>query len=111
MVGALQEVRPLKRKPLMAEIHRGLREGGCLLLVEATLGSSSLVNNLFAGHRAGRMQGTRSIDGTGETLWGVSQALIPNAFSEEHGLLVRAGFRSVELFFAWYGVSGFIAIK
>ena len=111
MVGALQNVRPLQRTPLMADIHRGLREGGCLLLVEATLGSSSLINNLFATHRTRRIRGARSSDAAGEALWGVSQALIPNAFSEEHDLLVRAGFRSVALFFAWYGVSGFVAVK
>lgn len=111
MVGALQDVRPLHRAPLMADIHRGLRDGGCLLLVEATLGSSSLLNNLFAGHRTKRVRGAGSPDDAGEALWGVSPALVPNAFSEEHDLMVRAGFRSVALFFAWYGVSGFVAVK
>ena len=111
MVGALQDVRPLQRTPLMADIHRGLRDGGCLLLVEATLGSSSLINNLFASHRTGRIRGGRLSDDAGEALWGVSRASIPNAFSEEHDLLVRTGFRSVALFFAWYGVSGFVALK
>ena len=111
MIGGLHAVRPLKRAALMAEIHRGLRNGGCLLLVEATLGLSSLLNNLFAGHRTARLRGASSVDGATDPLWGVAQASIPNAYGEERDFLVRAGFRSVELFFAWYGVSGFIAVK
>jgi hypothetical protein len=51
------------------------------------------------------------MDGAADALWGVSQVSIPNAFCEEWDLLVRAGFHSVDVFFAWYGVSGFIAVK
>jgi tRNA (cmo5U34)-methyltransferase len=46
LVLTLMFVRPLNRERLMRQIYAGMREGGCLLLVEKVLGNGSLFNRL-----------------------------------------------------------------
>ena len=47
LILTLQFIRPLRRDRLIADIYRGLRPQGCLLLVEKVLGEDSLFNRLF----------------------------------------------------------------
>jgi tRNA (cmo5U34)-methyltransferase len=91
-----RELRPLRRTPLIGDVYRGLRDGGCALVIETVRGRNSLLNNLFASHthvpRRDEMAGAGTVD-------------------EEHTLLGQAGFRSVEVFYKRYGVCGLIAVK
>jgi tRNA (cmo5U34)-methyltransferase len=110
MVSTLRTLQPFKRAPLMADIHRGLRDGGCLLVVEQMLGRDSLLNNLFASHGAHRRLDGDLASASGQCE-GRDDRLVPYSFAEEQALLTGAGFRSVEVFFKWYGVCGLIAVK
>src|SRR5262249_20636394 len=47
LVLTLQFIRPLHRNKLVADIYRGLRPQGCLLLIEKVLAEESLFNRLF----------------------------------------------------------------
>lgn len=101
MVGTLQQTHPLQHSPLMAGVYRGLRPGGCVLSVELSRSRDSLLNNLFASHARDRER-TGSCN-TSEAMQGAS------TLNEKYALL--ADFRSVEIFYKQYGLSGLVAIK
>lgn len=112
LVLTLMFVRPLNRERLMAEIYRGLNENGCLLLVEKVLGDGSLFNRLFIeryyAYKKRKGYSELEISQKREALENI---LIPYRLQENRDLLLRAGFREVEVFFKWYNFAGFVAVK
>jgi tRNA (cmo5U34)-methyltransferase len=111
MVSTSRTVHPFRRVPLIEDVHRGLRAGGCALVVEHVRGRDSLLNNLFATHARER---ARSAQGGGvphEFRHSNEELLIASSLNEECELLCLGGFRSVEVFYKWYGVCGLIAVK
>jgi tRNA (cmo5U34)-methyltransferase len=112
LVLTLQFIRPLNREHLMADIHRGMRENGCLVLVEKVLGEDSLFNRQFIkyyyDHKKRRGYSEIEITRKREALENV---LIPYKLFENRDLLLRCGFRHVEVFFKWYNFCGVMAVK
>lgn len=111
MVQSLGLARPLNRAALIADVRRGLNDAGCLLLIEPVRGRNSLFNNLFARHRVARRahprrepQFTRPRD-PGPDLEAIY------TLEDTRDLLLQAGFRSIEVFFEWYGTCGIAAMK
>lgn len=102
MVLTLANARPIRRAALLADIHEGLNEGGCLLLVEPIRATSSLFNNLFARHLRERQP---AIDHEPP---GCAAA---DTRQEICDALAQAGFREIEIFFEWYGGCGIAALK
>lgn len=103
--------RRVDQSALFAEVLRGLNDGGCLLLVAPVRGQDSLFNNLFARHRIERQYQASQ-----------NRAPIPPrdhwedfaSASTRHELrraLLRARFRSVDVFFEWYGTCAMAALK
>jgi tRNA (cmo5U34)-methyltransferase len=41
----------------------------------------------------------------------LENVLIPYRLQENRDLLLKAGFREVEVFFKWYNFAGFVAVK
>lgn len=109
MVSTSRSLRPFRRVPLINDVHRGLRDGGCALVVEHVRGRDSLLNNLFATHARERQR-----SGSGappDSSHSSDDLLLASSLNEECELLSLGGFRSVEVFCKWYGLCGLIAIK
>jgi tRNA (cmo5U34)-methyltransferase len=112
MVLTLQFIRPLRRDRLIADIYRGLRPQGCLLLVEKVLGEESLFNRLFIKY----YYDMKRRNGYSETeiaqkREALENVLIPYKLLENRELLLRTGFKAVDVFFKWYNFCGIVAVK
>jgi tRNA (cmo5U34)-methyltransferase len=108
----LQFIRPLNRTKLLETIHRGMRDNGCLILVEKVLGDSSTFNRLFIRYyyrfKARNDYSELEIAQKREALENV---LIPYRLCENQQLLADAGFRTQDVFFKWNNFCGVIAMK
>ena len=112
LVLTLQFIRPLNREHLMADIHKGLNENGCLVLVEKVLGEDSLFNRQFIKYYYDykKRKGYSDIEITRKRE-ALENVLIPYKLFENRDLLLRSGFRHVEIFFKWYNFCGVMAVK
>jgi tRNA (cmo5U34)-methyltransferase len=112
LVLTLMFVRPLNREKLIRQIHAGLNENGCLLVVEKVLGDGSLFNRLFIEHyyRFKRRMGYSELE-IAQKREALENVLVPYRLQENRDLLLGAGFREVEVFFKWYNFAGFVAVK
>jgi len=108
----LQFIRPLHRVKLLQDIQKGLNEGGCLILVEKILAEESILNRNFIKYyydfKKRNHYSEMEISQKREALENV---LIPYKLSEDHEMLLSAGFSHTEVFFKWYNFSGIIALK
>jgi len=112
LVLTLQFVRPLNRDRLISEIYRGLRPGGCLVLVEKVLGETPLFNRLFIKHyyELKRRNGYSELE-IAQKREALENVLVPYRVEENEDLLKRHGFGSIDVFFKWYNFCGLIAVK
>jgi tRNA (cmo5U34)-methyltransferase len=112
MLLTLQFIRPLNRERLMQDIYRGMNEQGCLLLIEKVLGEDSLFNRLFIKYYYDmkRRHGYSDLE-ISRKREALENVLIPYKLLENRELLLRNGFRSVDVFFKWYNFCGIIAVK
>ncbi|HET7132906.1 MAG TPA: carboxy-S-adenosyl-L-methionine synthase CmoA [Gammaproteobacteria bacterium] len=112
LVLTLMFVRPLNRERLIGEIYGGLNDNGCLLLVEKVLGDGSLFNRLFIEryYAFKRRMGYSELE-ISQKREALENVLIPYRLQENRDLLLKAGFREVEVFFKWYNFAGFVAVK
>ena len=101
MAGASRHVHPLHRTPLLASVHQGLQAGGCVLIMEMTRSRESLLNNLYALHSRH----------TGNAAYATDSIQMASTLDEERERLRRCGFRSTDVFYQHYALSGLIAIK
>jgi tRNA (cmo5U34)-methyltransferase len=112
LVLTLQFVRPLNRNKLIADIFRGLRTQGCLVLVEKVLAEESLFNRLFINYYYDlkRREGYSDTEIT-QKREALENVLIPYKLLENRKLLLDSGFREVDVFFKWYNFCGIVAVK
>jgi tRNA (cmo5U34)-methyltransferase len=112
MILTLQFIRPLNRERLMQDIFRGMNEQGCLLLIEKVLGEDSIFNRLFIKYYYDmkRRHGYSEME-ISKKREALENVLIPYKLLENRELLLRTGFRSVDVFFKWYNFCGIIAVK
>ncbi|MFL6551275.1 MAG: carboxy-S-adenosyl-L-methionine synthase CmoA [Povalibacter sp.] len=112
LILTLQFVRPLYRERLVADIYEGLNQNGCLIVVEKVLGEDSLFNRLFIKHyyEMKRRNGYTETEIT-QKREALENVLIPYRLEENRELLLRSGFRSVDVFFKWYNFCAMIALK
>ena len=112
MILTLQFVRPLYRDVLIKNIYESLREKGCLILVEKTLGNNSLFNRLFMDlyYSFKKREGYSQLE-IAQKREALENVLIPYRIEENVELLNRGGFKSVEVFFKWYNFCGIVAVK
>jgi tRNA (cmo5U34)-methyltransferase len=110
LVLTLQFIRPLRREALIRQIRRGLRENGCLILVEKVLGESSTFNRLFIEHYYAmkRRNGYSELE-IAQKREALENVLIPYRLEENKELLRGQGFRHVDVFFKWYNFCGIVA--
>jgi len=108
----LQFIRPLFRDKIISNIYNGLKDDGCLILVEKVLGNNSLINRLFIEYyynfKRDNGYSDLEISQKRETLENI---LIPYKLEENFELLQRNGFRVPDVFFKWYNFCGIVAQK
>jgi len=112
LVLTLQFIRPLRRLGLMREIHRGMTDEGCLILVEKVLGESSTFNRLYIKHyyEMKKRNGYSELE-IAQKREALENVLIPYRLEENREMLQEAGFRTVDVFFKWYNFCGIVAMK
>jgi tRNA (cmo5U34)-methyltransferase len=112
MILTLQFIRPLHRDKLIGDIYRGLNSNGCFILVEKVLGEDSLFNRLFINHYYDlkRRNGYSDLE-IAQKREALENVLVPYKLLENRELLLRIGFRYVDVFFKWYNFSAMIAVK
>jgi len=110
MVLTLQFIRPLAREPLVRSIRDGLKDNGCLILVEKVLAEDSTFNRLFIQHyyEMKRRNGYSDLE-IAQKREALENVLIPYRFEENRDLLRKQGFRHVDVFFKWYNFCGMVA--
>jgi tRNA (cmo5U34)-methyltransferase len=112
LVLTLQFIRPLNRERLMTDLFRGLKQNGAVILVEKVLGEDSHFNRLFIKY----YYDMKRRNGYSETeiaqkREALENVLVPYKLLENRELLLRTGFRYVDVFFKWYNYCGIVAIK
>jgi tRNA (cmo5U34)-methyltransferase len=112
MVLTLQFVRPLHRESLIQSIHGGLNQNGALILVEKVLGEETDLNRLFIKYYYDlkKRHGYSEME-IAQKREALENVLVPYRLLENRELLLRSGFRSVDVFFKWYNFCGIIALK
>jgi len=112
LILTLQFIRPLRRERLIADIYRGLRNQGCLILIEKVLAEESLFNRLFINYYYDlkRREGYSDTE-IAQKREALENVLIPYKLLENRELLLKTGFRAVDVFFKWYNFCGIVAIK
>ncbi len=112
LILTLQFVRPMYRDRLIADVYRGLNDNGCLILVEKVLGEDSFFNRLFIKYYYDmkRRNGYSDLEIT-QKREALENVLIPYKLLENREMLLRAGFRYVDVFFKWYNFCGMVAVK
>ena len=112
MVLTLQFVRPLYRDTLIKAILQGLNENGCLILVEKVLGEDSIFNRHFIKYYYDlkKRHGYSEME-IAQKREALENVLVPYKLLENREMLLRAGFRYVDVFFKWYNFCGIVAVK
>lgn len=112
LILTLQFIRPLRRERLIADIFKGMRPNGCLLLVEKVLGEDSIFNRQFIKYyyEMKRQHGYSELE-ISQKREALENVLVPYKSLENRELLLNAGFSAVDIFFKWYNFAGYIAVK
>ena len=108
----LQFIRPLYRQRVIADISKGLREGGCLILIEKVLSQDSTLNRLFIKkyYDFKKRNGYSQLE-IAQKREALENVLVPYHFDENRELLLNHGFKGCDIFFRWYNFCGIVAIK
>ena len=108
----LQFVRPLYREQLLRSISQGMREQGCLILVEKVIPQASLLNRLFIKYYYAfkQRQGYSELE-IAQKREALENVLVPYRLEENMQLLRSCGFRECAVFFKWYNFCGLMAVK
>jgi tRNA (cmo5U34)-methyltransferase len=112
MILTLQFVRPLYRQRVIRGIANGLRENGCLIVIEKLTCRDSLFNRLFIKYYYDmkRRNGYSELE-ISQKREALENVLIPYQMEENKELLLREGFRCCEEFFRWYNFCGMVAVR
>lgn len=108
----LQFVRPLNRDRLIRSIADGLRDNGCLILVEKVVCQDASLNRLFIKlyYDMKRRNGYSETE-IAQKREALENVLIPYRIEENIELLKRNGFAEADTFFKWHNFAGMIALK
>ncbi len=108
----LQFIRPLYRERVLQQIIGGMRDQGCLILVEKLIFNDSLFNRLFIRYYYDmkRRKGYSEVE-IAQKREALENILIPYRPEENRELLRHSGFSHIEEFFRWYNFTGILAVK
>ena len=108
----LQFVRPMNRERLLTSVYKGMRDDGCIILIEKVLGENTLFNRQFIKHYYAykKRNGYSDLE-IAQKREALENILIPYRLRENLTLLEQVGFRDIEVFFKWYNFCGIVAVK
>lgn len=108
----LQFVRPLYRERILREIHGGLIQNGCLVVVEKVLAEESLLSRLYVNHYYDfkRRNGYSDLE-ISRKREALENVLIPYRLKENEEMLRNVGFHAIDVFFKWYNFCGIVALR
>ena|SRR3990172_586469 len=108
----LQFIRPLYREFLIRNIYKGLKENGCVILVEKVLGNDSMFNRTFIKfyYNMKKRDGYSEME-IAQKREALENVLIPYRLEENIGLLKNNNFTYIDVFYKWYNFCGIIAVK
>jgi len=108
----LQFIRPLYRQRVIKDISKGMREGGCLILIEKVLSQDSTLNRMFIKkyYDFKKRNGYSELE-IAQKREALENILVPYHFDENRELLLKNGFKGCDIFFRWYNFCGIVAIK
>ena len=108
----LQFIRPLYRHQLIRSVAAGMREQGCLVLLEKVLPRDSTLNRLFIKYYYAfkQRQGYSKLE-IAQKREALENVLVPYRLEENQELLLSSGFSQCDVFFKWYNFCGMIALK
>lgn len=108
----LQFIRPLYREFLIKNIYKGLKENGCVILVEKVLGNDSMFNRAFIKfyYNMKKRDGYSEME-IAQKREALENVLIPYRLEENIGLLKNNNFSYIDVFYKWYNFCGIIAVK
>lgn len=108
----LQFINPSIRNSIISNIFNGLKDKGCLILVEKIVSDDAKLNDgvekYYHDFKMRNNYSQLEIESKKEALKGV---LIPYTYDDNLRLLKRNGFNLVDGFFRWYNFCGIIAVK
>jgi tRNA (cmo5U34)-methyltransferase len=112
MTLTLQFIRPLYRSQIIERIVHGLKDQGCLILVEKLVIADSLLNRLFIKYYYDmkRRNGYSDLE-ISQKREALENVLVPYRYEENRELLLASGFKQVDEFFRWYNFCGILAVK
>jgi tRNA (cmo5U34)-methyltransferase len=112
MTLTLQFIRPLYRTQLIERVVHGLKDQGCLILVEKLVVADSLLNRLFIKYYYDmkRRNGYSDLE-ISQKREALENVLVPYRLEENRDLLLAAGFKQFDEFFRWYNFCGMLAVK
>ncbi len=108
----LQFIPPVRRLPLLAHIHRGLRPGGALVLSEKIALEDPGQQRLFTElhHAFKRARGYSDLE-IAQKRAALENVLIPESLPRHVERLQQAGFSNVEVWFRYFNFVSLIALK
>lgn len=109
---SLHFIRPINRDSLISQIHSGLREKGCLILVEKILSDNPILRRGYIEfyHNFKEKNNYSKLEIQQKRI-ALENILIPYSFEENCKLLRKNGFNEIEEFFRWYCFCGIISFK
>jgi tRNA (cmo5U34)-methyltransferase len=108
----LQFVRPLHRQKLITTIAHGMRQDGCLILIEKVLSRHSTLNRFFIKYYyAFKQRNGYSELEISQKREALENVLIPYRVEENMELLLANGFSQCDVYFKWHNFCGLIALK
>jgi tRNA (cmo5U34)-methyltransferase len=112
MCWTLQFIRPMRRDPLVAWIHRQLPPHGVLIVTEKILAAHRAMNAVFIDcyYELKRRNGYSQTE-ISRKREALENVLIPYRADEHLALFRRNGFQIVEPFFQWHNFAGFLCVK
>lgn len=101
-----------ERRRLLDRAHRGLVEGGALLLVEKTRSECAAFESMWTElHLEFKRRQGLTAEQILDKAMSLRGVLNPLSTEENLELLRQTGFGRVEVFFKWYNWVGFVAVK
>ena len=108
----LQFVLPENRLPLLKNIYENLVPGGSLILIEKIKSTIPALDETFIDfhHQFKRDRDYSDLE-ISRKREALENVLIPWTVEENHRLIKKSGFKTVDLFFKWNNFAGFIALN
>lgn len=108
----LQFIRPAKRQDLVSKIYKSLQKGGSFILSEKIVSKNKKLSKQMIEiyHNYKKQQGYSDYE-IATKRKALENVLVPYTDKENQQMLLRSGFKHVEVIFRWNNFASYLAIK